>query len=37
MECHLDSEGHRYDFGFGMNWKGVIQDERAKKYRTPSK
>jgi beta-glucosidase len=33
MECHLDSEGHRYDFGFGMNWKGVIQDERAKKYK----
>jgi beta-glucosidase len=33
MECHLDSEGHRYDFGFGMNWKGVIQDERAKKFK----
>jgi beta-glucosidase len=33
MECHLDAEGHRYDFGFGMNWKGVIQDARAKKYK----
>jgi beta-glucosidase len=33
MECHLDSEGHRYDFGFGMNWNGVIQDGRAKKYK----
>ena len=33
MECHLDAEGHRYDFGFGMNWKGVIQDARVKKYK----
>ena len=36
MECHLDSEGHRYDFGFGMNWKGVIQDGRAKQYSVDS-
>jgi len=36
MECHLDSEGHRYDFGFGMNWKGVIQDGRAKQYSVAS-
>jgi beta-glucosidase len=32
MECHVDSEGHRYDFGFGMNWKGVIQDARTKQF-----
>lgn len=32
MECHKDSEGHIYNFGFGMNWKGVINDERAEKY-----
>lgn len=32
MECHVDSEGHSYDFGFGMNWNGVIQDERTRKY-----
>jgi len=33
MECHVDSEGHRYDFGYGMNWKGVIQDARTKKFK----
>src|SRR5205085_9511925 len=20
MECHVDSEGHVYNFGYGMNW-----------------
>ena len=33
MECHRDSEGNMYDFGFGLNWKGIIQDGRAEKYR----
>jgi beta-glucosidase len=33
MECHVDSEGHRYDFGYGLNWKGVIQDARTKRYK----
>ncbi|MBI1227605.1 MAG: beta-glucosidase [Bacteroidetes bacterium] len=33
MKCHKDSEGHSYDFGFGMNWKGVIKDERVTKYK----
>ncbi len=33
MKCHKDSEGHSYDFGFGMNWKGVMKDERVTKYR----
>ncbi|NND32634.1 MAG: beta-glucosidase, partial [Saprospiraceae bacterium] len=33
METHKDSEGNSYDFGFGLNWKGVIQDGRADKYR----
>ena len=32
MECHVDSEGNSYDFGFGLNWKGVITDSRTKKY-----
>ena len=32
MECHLDTDGNRYDFAFGMNWKGVINDNRVKKY-----
>ncbi len=33
MECHIDSEGHVYDFAFGMNWNGVIEDFRTKTYR----
>lgn len=28
MLCHKDSNGNTYDFGFGMNWKGVIKDGR---------
>jgi beta-glucosidase len=32
MECHKDSEGNVYDFGFGLNWKGVIRDARKTKY-----
>lgn len=33
METHKDSEGHSYDFGYGMNWSGVIKDARTEKYR----
>ncbi|WP_240688904.1 glycoside hydrolase family 3 N-terminal domain-containing protein [Ammoniphilus sp. YIM 78166] len=33
MECHVDSEGHVYDFAFGLNWSGVIEDERTMRYR----
>lgn len=33
METHLDSEGHHYDFGYGMNWSGVIKDARTEKYK----
>ena len=32
IECYVDSEGNKYDFAFGMNWKGVIRDERVKRY-----
>lgn len=32
MECYTDTDGHTYDFAFGMNWKGVIHDARVKKY-----
>ncbi|WP_374948608.1 glycoside hydrolase family 3 N-terminal domain-containing protein [Mucilaginibacter sp.] len=32
MKCYTDSEGHVYDFGFGLNWKGVIKDARTAKY-----
>jgi beta-glucosidase len=32
MVCHVDTEGHVYDFGFGLSWQGVIRDERVKRY-----
>lgn len=32
MECHKDTEGNKYDFGFGLNWKGVIKDSRTQRY-----
>ena len=33
MKCYTDSEGHTYDFAFGMNWSGVIDDERVARYK----
>ena len=33
MRCYRDADGHDYDFAFGMNWSGVICDERVKKYK----
>jgi beta-glucosidase len=33
MECHTDMDGNTYDFAFGMNWDGPINDDRVKKYR----
>ncbi len=35
MECHVDSDDNTYDFAFGLNWSGVIQDERTAKYDVP--
>lgn len=32
MECHVDTAGNTYSFGFGMNWSGVINDERTAAY-----
>lgn len=32
MPCYCDTQGHFYDFAFGMNFKGVIDDERVRKY-----
>ncbi|MGM9588608.1 MAG: glycoside hydrolase family 3 N-terminal domain-containing protein [Faecousia sp.] len=32
MTCYRDQEGHTYDFGFGMNFDGVIQDDRTRRY-----
>ena len=35
MECYVDAAGNTYDFGFGLNWSGVIQDARTEKYCVP--
>lgn len=32
MRAYKDEQGHIYDFGFGLNWKGVIKDSRTIKY-----
>lgn len=33
MKCYSDSDGNLYDFGFGLNWKGIINDARTQKYK----
>ncbi len=33
MTCYIDSEGNTYDFGYGLNWRGVIKDSRVDKYK----
>ncbi len=33
VTCYTDSAGNVYDFGFGLNWSGVIEDERTKQYK----
>ena len=32
MECYVDANGNTCDFVFGLNWAGVINDERVEKY-----
>lgn len=36
MKCYVDATGHTYDFGYGLNWKGVIKDARMAKYIKPA-
>ena len=33
MVCYKDADGNTYDFGFGMNWSGVINDTRVATYK----
>ncbi len=33
MTPYTDADGNKYDFAFGLNWKGVINDARVKKYK----
>ena len=32
-EYHVDSAGNTYDFAFGINWSGVIDDDRVATYK----
>ncbi|MDO4272373.1 MAG: glycoside hydrolase family 3 N-terminal domain-containing protein [Eubacteriales bacterium] len=32
VECYVDSNGNTYDFTFGLNWSGKIEDERVAAY-----
>ena len=34
VECYVDAAGNTYDFAFGLNWSGVIEDARTATYRT---
>ncbi len=33
MDCYVDEAGNKYDFGYGLNWKGVIKDGRTANYK----
>jgi beta-glucosidase len=33
MVCYKDADGNTYDFAFGMNWSGVINDARVTTYK----
>lgn len=32
MESYVDEMGHKYEYAYGMNWSGVINDERVTRY-----
>ncbi|MCR4870237.1 MAG: twin-arginine translocation signal domain-containing protein [Atopobiaceae bacterium] len=33
VECYTDAMGNTYEFAFGLNWSGVIDDERTATYK----
>lgn len=35
MKCYVDGDGNTFDFAFGLNWSGVIDDERTARYNVP--
>ena len=32
MRPYRDADGNVYDFGFGLDWRGIICDERTERY-----
>lgn len=35
MECYTDADGNVYDFAYGLNWSGKIDDDRVSTYSAP--
>lgn len=33
MRCYRDADGNVYDFAFGLDWDGVIDDDRVRRYK----
>lgn len=33
MKCYKDADGNVYDYAYGLNWSGVINDWRVEKYK----
>ena len=33
MECYVDEDGNFYNFAYGLNWNGQIDDWRVERYR----
>jgi len=33
MRPYVDADGHAYDFAYGLNWSGVIADERVARFK----
>ena len=36
MRPYVDAAGHAWDYAYGLNWSGVIDDERVRAYRPAS-
>lgn len=32
LECYVDADGNVYDFAYGLNWSGKINDQRVRTY-----
>ena len=32
MDCYVDADGNKYDFAYGLDWSGRINDSRTEKY-----
>jgi len=33
MQCYEDADAHTYDFAYGLNWSGVINDTRTQRFK----